>query len=174
MSSTPASPSPLPITIEPIHRPTDDLRELIGELDAELAIHYEPSQRHGLSLDALFKPSIRFFIIRSNNKAVGCGGIALADGFAELKRMYIRPAARGRGVADRLLAHLESIALEHDRSVLRLETGIHQHTAIRFYQRAGFTACHAFPPYDAMPPTSIATSLFLEKRIRTGRITESL
>lgn len=168
MSSTPASRSPLAVTFEAVHRTTDDLRSLIAELDAELARHYEPSQRHGLTLESLFNSPVHFFIIRTHDAAIGCGGIAIADGFAELKRMYIRPAARGRGAADQLLAHLETAAREQQRTLIRLETGVHQHAAIRFYQRAGFAPCCAFPPYDAMPANTVATSVFLEKRIRTA------
>ena len=87
------------ITVEPVPEVTDEVRVLIGELDRILAAEYPPEQRHGLSLDEIFNPGVRFFLARSNGAAVGCGGVAFFADFAEVKRMYVREAARGRGVA---------------------------------------------------------------------------
>lgn len=65
---------------------------------------------------------------------------------AGIKRMYIRPAARGT-------------------TRVALESGDIRHAAMRFYQRAGFTRCAAFGAYAAMPPHAIERSVFFEKRI---------
>ena len=153
------------IRIERAEGPTDDVRLLIGELDAELLQHYPPEQRHGLKLDALFEPHIRFFVARENGQSVGCGGIALFADFAELKRMYVRPKARGRGVADVILARLIEDAMAAGLPMVRLETGTEQAAALRFYQRAGFEPCVAFEPYKSMPSHNIATSVFMEKQL---------
>jgi putative acetyltransferase len=150
------------ITIEAANGPTDEGRALITGLEGELSPHYAPEQRHGLSFEAIFRPDIRFFLARLDGVAVGCGGIALCDGFAEVKRMYVRPEARGLGVADRLVARLAQEARDAGRTLLRLETGIHQTAALRFYERLGFAACGAFEPYAAMPPDTISTSVFME------------
>lgn len=122
--------------IEHVAAPTDDVRALIGELDAELNAEYAPDQRHGLSLAGVFQPSVLFFIARLDGAAVGCGGIALEDGFAEVKRMYVRPHARGSGVADAILDRLEREAAERGITRVVLETGDAQGAATRFYQRA--------------------------------------
>ena len=95
------------VTIELVPEATDDVHALIGELDRILSAEHTPEQRHGLALDAIFKPDIRFFLARSNDVAVGCGGVAFFADFAEVKRMYVRDAARGRGVAQALLARIE-------------------------------------------------------------------
>jgi putative acetyltransferase len=153
------------IRIERAEGPSDEVRALVCELDAELSQHYPPEQRHGLKVDAIFQPHVRFFIAWLEEQAVGCGGIALFADFAELKRMYVRPGARGRGVADALLTRLAAEAWAAGLSVLRLETGTQQKAAIRFYRRLGFTRCDAFEPYSAMPPGNIATSVFMEKRL---------
>src|SRR5580658_5584419 len=92
------------LTIEPVSAPTDEMRALVDELEAILAAEYPPEQRHGLSLDAIFRPHIRFFVARLGDRPAGCAGVALLDGFAEVKRMYVREAARGSGVAPALLA----------------------------------------------------------------------
>jgi putative acetyltransferase len=82
--------------------------------------------------------------------------------------MYVRPEARGRGVADAVLARVEVEARAAGLAVLRLETGDRQHAAMRFYERAGFRRCDAFGAYAAMAPAAIATSVFYEKAIAAG------
>ena len=144
---------------------TRDVRELIGELDRTLEAEYTPEQRHGLTLATLFEPHIRFFVARLNGAAVGCGGVALFEDFAEVKRMYVREAARGRGVAQALLARIETEARAARLFVLRLETGERQVAALRLYTFAGFGPCAAFGDYVTMRPEAIATSVFLEKRL---------
>jgi putative acetyltransferase len=156
------------LDIEPVATATDDLRELIGELDRVLAAEYLPEQRHGLALEALFQPHIRFFLARLNGAAVGCGGVALLDDFAEVKRMYVRETVRGRGAAQALLTRIETEARAAGCAVLRLETGERQAAALRFYARSGFTPCAAFGDYAAMQPEAIATSIFMEKRLRSA------
>ena len=151
------------ITIEQITEPTPELRDLIGELDAVLNAAYEPHQRHGLAIAQLFEPNVRFFIARLDGAAVACGGIALFDGYAEVKRMYTRPAVRGRGVAKALLRRLEDEARAAGKTMLRLETGQHQAEAVGLYRRAGFTGCGPFGHYAQMPPRDVELSLFFEK-----------
>ncbi len=75
--------SNMTIRIEPAPAPTDDVRILVEELDRELSQHYPPEQRHGLALDAIFQPHIRFFVAWLNGQAVGCGGVALFPDFAD-------------------------------------------------------------------------------------------
>jgi putative acetyltransferase len=154
------------ITIELVPDATEEVSALVGELDRILSAEYLPEQRHGLALDAIFKPDIRFFLARSNGLAVGCGGVAFFADFAEVKRMYVRDAARGRGVAQALLARIESETSEAGFAVLRIETGVRQIAALRFYQRAGFRPCAAFGAYATMAPQAVATSVFFEKRLR--------
>ena len=153
------------VRIEIAPTATDEVRALVGELEAVLAAEYPPEQRHGLSLDAIFQPHVRFFVARLKGVAVGCGGVALFPDYAEVKRMYVREMARGQGVADAILARIEHEVRKAGLSVLRLETGDRQLAAMRLYARAGFRACPAFGAYAAMAPQSIATSVFLQKRV---------
>jgi putative acetyltransferase len=151
------------IVVERVHAPNDEVRSLVAELEAELAANYPPEQRHGLSLDAIFQPHIRFFTARAGARPAGCGGVAIFGDFAELKRMYVRPPFRGRGVADALLVRMVDETRAAGRSLLRLETGVAQHAAIRFYERHGFLRCGAFEPYASMPARSLSTSVFMER-----------
>ncbi len=156
---------PWNVVIEQVAAPTEEVRSLIGELEAELSANYPPHQRHGLRLDAIFQPHIAFFVARRAGEPVGCGGVALLDGFAELKRMYVREAARGTGTAEALLRRLEDTGRASGRTLLRLETGDAQHAAIRFYRRSGFADCAVFGDYARMDPEAIRTSVFMEKRL---------
>lgn len=153
------------LVVEHVATPTDDVRLLIGELDAELNGAYAPEQRHGLSIARVFQPNVMFFIARLDGQPVGCGGVAFDDGFAEVKRMYVRAHARGRSVGQALLTRLEEEARARGVTRLTLETGNAQLAAMRFYERAGFTRCGAFGAYAAMPPPSIQRSVFFEKQI---------
>jgi putative acetyltransferase len=155
----------VPVTIVPADAPTAEVAALIGELNAEMGALYTAEQQHGLALEAIFQPHIRFFLAWRGGEPVGCGGVGFFDGFAELKRMYVRPRARGQGVADALVARLEAESAAAGHDLLRLETGSCSLAAIRFYRRAGFHLCAAFPPYGSMPPSAIATSVFMEKRL---------
>lgn len=154
------------IQLERLLSPTDDARALVDELEAELSAEYPPENRHGFDIERLFLPGVLFFIARLGGEAVGCGGIAFGDAFAELKRMYVRPQARGRKVAEAVLARLEAEAAARGITRITLETGDAQRRAIRFYERSGFTRCGAFGAYAAMPPGSIGRSVFFEKHLR--------
>jgi putative acetyltransferase len=79
--------------------------------------------------------------------------------------MFTDQAARGRGVAKAILTQLETVARDAGMALLRLETGVHQHDAIAFYERMGFRECGAFGDYAAMTPSMIETSVFYEKRL---------
>ena len=153
------------ITLERTTHPTDDARALIEELEADLSGDFEPHQRHGLSLDKIFQPHIAFFVARLDGEAVGCGGIAFETGFAELKRMYVRPDARGKGVVQAVIAQLEAEAKARGVTRLLLETGDVLHAALRVYERAGFKRCEAFGDYLALHPHTIERSVFFEKHL---------
>ncbi len=76
---------------------------------------------------------------------IGCGALRpLGAGEAELTRMYVVPAARGRGVSKLLLAGLEVEALSRGWTTLRLETGPRQPEAVGLYTRAGYEPAAAF------------------------------
>lgn len=153
------------LTIERVTAPTPEVVALLDELNGALAGPYSQEQRHALPVDRLFQPNIRFFIARLDDEAVACGGIGFYDGFAELKRMYSKPVIRGRGVARALLGRLEAEAREAGVDLLRIETGVYQDEAVRFYERAGYRRRGPFGPYAEMSPKAIETSLFYEKSI---------
>ena len=140
---------------------TPDAVALILELEAELDPLYPRTSRHGYSVDKLIAQGVIFFVVRSDGAAAGCGGVQLFGAeYGELKRMYVRPAFRGQGIAKKLLEHLEDYTRDQQIGLLRLETGIHQHAAIGLYERMGYRPIPPFGAYREDP-----NSLFFEKQI---------
>ncbi len=139
---------------------TADASKLIEELEAVLNPLYAEESRHGYSVGKLIREGVHFFVARADGQPAACGGIQFYPGFGELKRMFVRAAWRGRGLGHAMLEHLAGHARANDCAVLRLETGIHQHEAIKLYERWGFARIAAFPPYEPDP-----VSLFYEKRL---------
>jgi len=128
-----------------------DARVLIAELDAILSAKYDASDRHGYSVDKLRQQGVQFFVIRCDGEPAGCGGVQIFEAFGELKRMYVRPRFRGRGLGRRLVEHLSDVARGHGLDRVRLETGIHQTDAIALYEKCGFARIPPFPPYVDSP-----------------------
>jgi len=138
-----------------------DASALIDELESHLASLYPSESRHGYSVDKLLREGVAFFVVREDGSPAGCGGVQIygAD-YGELKRMYVRPRFRGRGLGKLVLIHLAEYARERGVRLLRLETGIHQKEAIRLYEGSGFRRISPFGEYKEDP-----LSLFFEKRI---------
>jgi GNAT superfamily N-acetyltransferase len=82
----------------------------------------------------------RFLVAELDGRAVGCVAVQpLPGGIGELKRMYVAPEVRGRGVGRRLLHAAEHLAGELGFAALRLETGTRQPEAVALYERSGWT-----------------------------------
>ena len=95
---------------------------------------------------------IRYLVVVEDGRAVACGGIqALDDGTGELKRMYVRPACRGRGIARQLLAALEELAFRQGHSVVCLETGSYLPAAIGLYTSCGYEPIPVYGEYVDNP-----------------------
>jgi GNAT superfamily N-acetyltransferase len=138
--------------IAPEDPASPDATALIAELDAHLEPLYPRESRHGFSVQKLIADSVAFFVIRDSGVPAGCGGIKLfGTEYGEIKRMYVRPKFRGQGLAKQLLDYLTDYARRHGVGVLRLETGIHQHAAIRLYEHVGFRRIPPFGEYRDDP-----------------------
>jgi putative acetyltransferase len=136
------------LTIAEVAAASPEARQLMAELDAEIGRRYPGVEPHGLHAHDYDDPRTVFLVARIDGEAVACGAIrGLEPGVAEVKRMYVRDAARGRGVGRRILTALESKAREAGVSRLRLETGTAQPEAIALYTSAGFVAMEAFGEY---------------------------
>lgn len=151
----------MPVSIESPDQP--DVIQLIAELDAYQETLYPPESRHLLDLASLCRPNVVFAVARDpQGVAIGCGSIVLGSEYGEVKRMYVHPGSRGRGVADEVLALVESHAQRRGCDWLMLETGPKQPEAIAFYARHGYRRRERFGDYRDDP-----LSVFMEKRLVT-------
>lgn len=102
--------------------------------------------------------------LRLDGEVVACGSLRDAgehgDGYGEIKRMYVRPSARGRGLARPVLARLHEIATEAGLRRIILETGDVQTAAIRLYRSAGYRRIAAYGPY-VQDPASVCYATWL-------------
>jgi putative acetyltransferase len=142
-----------------VERPErDDVHALLHTVWSWSVDLYPPESRHGLDLAAYARPDVKLFVARERGVALGCCAYQLeGDGSAELKSMFVTPAARERGIGRALLAAIEH-ALVGRVTMLRLETGIKQPAAIRLYEAAGFRRRGPFGKYRGDP-----LSIFMEK-----------
>jgi GNAT superfamily N-acetyltransferase len=99
--------------------------------------------------DELRGPDGAYLVGYEGEEAVAGGGLRrLDDGVAEIKRMFVRPAARSRGVARTLLEALEQTARELGYEKVRLDTGPKQLHGLALYRSAGYVEV---PPYNDNP-----------------------
>jgi GNAT superfamily N-acetyltransferase len=133
-----------PPTQEPALSLLGGMRKEIAELYDDLDIDGPDMPKAGPEEFAL--PSGDFLVGEDEEgDAVCCGGIKrLPDGACEFKRMYVLPAARGQGVARRLLAALEARARELGYTIARLDTGPRQPHSHHLYVSAGYRTIENF------------------------------
>ncbi|NHZ93770.1 GNAT family N-acetyltransferase [Massilia sp. CCM 8733] len=138
-----------------------DVIALIAELDAYQDGLYPPESRHALDLASLQQPNVLFAVARDRaGQAIGCCALVFCPEFGEIKRLYVNPRGRGQGVARKLLAVLESRAIDADCKVLKLETGPYQPEALALYAAAGYERRGPFADYANDP-----LSVFMQKHI---------
>ncbi|MGH8917881.1 MAG: GNAT family N-acetyltransferase [Actinomycetes bacterium] len=135
-----------------------DARRLIAELQQEYVHRYGGEDATPVDLSEFTPPRGTFVVGYRDGVAIACGGwraqepgLDFAEGDTELKRMYVVPAARNRGLSRVLLAELERRAVEAGRRRLVLETGTHQPEAIGLYSSSGYTEISRFGLYRCSP-----------------------
>lgn len=137
--------------------------DLIDALNEELSRRYPEEGANHFRLDPEEVAGGRgaFLVAYAGGVPVACGSIRRLDAdTAEIKRMYVAPGARGRGVGRRILAALEAEARRLGVGRIVLETGERQPEALTLYERAGFVPTPAFGEYAGSP-----LSVCMEKEI---------
>lgn len=138
-----------------------DVAPLIDALDAYQKPLYPPQSHHGIDLGELARPNVLFAVARdAGGTAIGCGAVVLGAGFGELKRMFVVPQCRGRGVAQAMLVFLELSATAAGCVQLMLETGVRQAEALALYAGTGYVSCGPFGSYSEDPH-----SIFMRKEL---------
>ena len=149
------------IEIRPLAPADLRARRLIGKLDRLQMSLYPPESNHLDPIETLEHDSVTFLAAFFAGEVVGCGAVKRMSGrYGEIKRMYVEPGARRRGVGRHLMKALESSLLAGGIGVVRLETGVRQPEAIALYERCGYVRIPPFGDYREDP-----LSVFLEKRL---------
>jgi len=124
-----------------------DFLDLVSLLDADLA--ERDGEEHGFySQFNKVDDSYRVVLLFENEVPVACGGMKeLFSGTAEIKRMYVLPDFRGRGLARLVLEELESWAAQLGFEKCLLETGKKQPEAIGLYVKCGYSIIPNYGQY---------------------------
>jgi putative acetyltransferase len=139
----------------------DEVVALIRQADALMQSLYPAESNHLVDVESLAAFNVHFLVAREQGRALGCGAFVLGEaGQAEMKRVFVAPAARGKGVARALMEALEREAAKLGVTLMQLETGIKQPEAIALYRKFGYAERGPFGSYQPDP-----LSLFMEKRL---------
>lgn len=124
-----------------------DFIELVRKLDADLAERDGKDHLFYAQFNKIDK--IKFSVVAyQNSQPVGCGAMKEYDVAAmEIKRMYVIPESRGRGIASEILSALENWASELSFNRCLLETGKRQPEAIQLYSKNGYNPVQNYGQY---------------------------
>ena len=135
-----------------------DAMRLIADVQAEYVVRYGGPDATPLDPLMFEPPSGSFFVGYVDGEPVATGAWRRTgvEAFgtttsAEIKRMYVAPSGRGRGLARQMLAHLEADAQAHGAEAMVLETGTRQPEAIALYLSSGYVDVPAFGHYKDEP-----------------------
>ncbi len=131
------------VTVRAADPAADASRKLVRAMEAEVEATYADDEGSihsvGASAEAMTPPEGDFLVVYDGERPVGCGGLKRFDArTCEIKRMYVLPEVRGRGLSGLLLEALERRAIELGYAACRLDTGKRQAAAKHLYERAGY------------------------------------
>ena len=124
-----------------------DFKNLVLLLDADLKIRDGEEHEFYAQINktAILKNVI---VCYESDIAVGCGAFREIDSqTVEIKRMFVLPDYRGKGIASKILSELELWALELNYTQTILETGINQPEAIALYKKLGYLITQNYGQY---------------------------
>ncbi|MDX1520975.1 MAG: GNAT family N-acetyltransferase [Anaerolineae bacterium] len=141
------------------------ITNLIDELDNELMDRYPASSVHILDLSRITAETGVFVVAYLDEQPIGCGAVCrLAEGVGEIKRVYVKPAARGQGISKAIMDRLESEALRLKFHTLRLETGDRQPESLGLYEKIGYRCIPNFGEYIGDPHSICMEKKLMEER----------
>jgi GNAT superfamily N-acetyltransferase len=142
--------SDLDLRQEPYDGPV--AQQLIEAVQQEYVVRYGEPDTTPVQPNEFAPPVGRFVVGYLDIDAVAMGGVRRIDtDTVEIKRMYVVPEHRGRGLSRVVLAHLESLARDLGASRVLLETGQQQPEAMRLYETSGYERVEGFGHYRCEP-----------------------
>jgi GNAT superfamily N-acetyltransferase len=117
------------------------LHAYFAELDERFTAGFDPGDAVTADAASFDPPGGAFIVAYVDDAPAACGGLVRHDDVtAEIKRMWVHPMARGRGLAKRMLAYLESMATRLGYQRVVLDTNAALTEAISMYRRSGYQA----------------------------------
>lgn len=142
--------SDLDLREEPYDGPV--AQQLIDAVQQEYVVRYGSPDTTPVEPNEFARPDGRFVVGYLDTAAVAMGGVRRIDSdTVEIKRMYVVPEVRGRGLSRVVLTHLESLARELGATRILLETGQQQPEAMRLYETSGYERVDGFGHYRCEP-----------------------
>ncbi len=133
---------------------------MIAESDAMMQALYPAESNHLVDVDALAGPEALFLAARRDGVLLGSIAFRIiAPAHAEMKRLFVRPEARGIGLGRRRVEALEDAARLRHIDRISVETGIRQAEAVRLYRASGYRECQPFGSYKSDPLSLFMTKL---------------
>jgi GNAT superfamily N-acetyltransferase len=130
----------------------EDALPLVDALSAELTARYGGGPASVAHPEQFLPPYGVFLVASDGGVDLACGGVRrLEESIGEVKRMYVVPSARGRGISRLLLQALVGHAVEIGYAELWLETGLRQPEAMRLYESEGFVSIARYGQYKDEP-----------------------
>ncbi|GEK07938.1 GNAT family N-acetyltransferase [Pseudoalteromonas peptidolytica] len=142
---------------------SESVKSVVNEIDDLMNTLYPQESNQLLSIEELMSDDVYFIGVKNGKEVIGCGAIVRKcnDGiYGELKRIYVKPNYRGKGISKSIMNALIAYAKEERFPAIRLETGIKQSEAINLYEKLGFRKRKQFGSY-LYDPLSIYMELEL-------------
>jgi len=139
-----------------------DFLKLVQSLDADL--RERDGDDHAFYAQFNTLVSIKHVVLAKwNGEVVGCGAFKpFGHDAVEIKRMYVMPEQRGKGIAGGILRELERWAVQLGYRAASLETGQKQPEAIRLYEKSGYARIPNFGPYEGIKESLCFSKLLSE------------
>ena len=137
-----------------------DAEALIAELDEYQSRLYPSGSCHLDSIETLQQGNVYFYGAIEHERIVAIGSVKVFADYGELKRIYVPPSQRRRGLAQKIIHQLETLLIEKNIHTVRLETGPFSKDAIALYEKLGYSIRGKFGDYEDDP-----LSTFMEKQL---------
>jgi len=141
----------------------EDVLKLLQQ-STDYAMSLYPSESNHLDgVSELSKPNVHFVAALEQQQIVAIGSVKILycdQKYGEVKRVFVLPTHRGKGISKLIMNALEFFLLENDIAISRLETGVKQPEAIALYKGIGYLERSPFGKYEADP-----LSIFMEKQL---------
>ena len=137
-----------------------DVINVFSDIDRLINSLYPVATAQSLSVNQLGQPNVYAIGLKNEEGIIACGAIVMqfdTQPYGEIRRLYVKPSYRGKGLSRRIMQILLHHAGEEEIPIIKLETGPKQIQSIHLYENLGFVQCEPFGEYKANP-----NSLFME------------